>query len=152
MQKEPYRKHYILQKRPIIKRSLLIVVTPPCIRDGHIRETIFYTRQQLIDESSTSTQISQKRGYNKNSKDRVNTCITGWRRLIGSPRLQIFHKRATKFRSLLRKMTHKDKGSYASSATCTPRYGGYGVISAYEYGSLLQNIVSFIGLFCKRDL
>jgi len=34
---------------------------------------------------------------------------TGWRRLIGSPKLQIiFHKRATKYRSLLRKMTYKD--------------------------------------------
>ena len=37
---------------------------------------------------------------------------TGWRRLIGSPKLQIiFHKRATKYRALLRKMTYKDKGS-----------------------------------------
>jgi len=43
-------------------------------------------------------------------------CHTGWRRLIGSPKLQIiFHKRATKYRSLLLKMTYKDKGSYASS-------------------------------------
>jgi len=41
---------------------------------------------------------------------------TGWRRLIGSPKLQIiFHKRATKYRSLLREMTYKDKGSYESS-------------------------------------
>jgi len=41
---------------------------------------------------------------------------TGWRRLIGSPKLQIiFHKRATKYRSLLWKMTYKDKGSYESS-------------------------------------
>jgi len=40
----------------------------------------------------------------------------GWRRLIGSPRLQIiFHKRVTKYRSLLRKMTYKDKGSCESS-------------------------------------
>ena len=46
---------------------------------------------------------------------------TGWRRLIGSPKLQIiFHKRATKYRSLLRKMTHKDKGSYESSPPCMP--------------------------------
>ena len=31
---------------------------------------------------------------------------TEWRRLIGSPKLQIiFHKRATKYRSLLPKMT-----------------------------------------------
>ena len=41
---------------------------------------------------------------------------TGWRRLVGSPKLQIiFHKRATEYRSLLRKMTYKDKGSYESS-------------------------------------
>ena len=45
---------------------------------------------------------------------------TGWRRLIGSPKLQIiFHKRATKYRSLLRKMTYKDKGSYDSSPPCS---------------------------------
>jgi hypothetical protein len=38
---------------------------------------------------------------------------TGWRRLVGSPKLQIiFHKRATKYRAHLRKMTYKDKGSY----------------------------------------
>jgi len=47
---------------------------------------------------------------------------TGWRRLIGSPKLQIiFHKRATKYRSLLQKMTHKDKGSYESSPPCTSK-------------------------------
>jgi len=48
---------------------------------------------------------------------------TGWRRLIGSPKLQIIsHKRATTHRSLLRKMTYKDKGSYESSPPCnTPR-------------------------------
>ena len=46
---------------------------------------------------------------------------TGWRRLIGSPKLQIiFHKRATKYRSLLRKMTYKDKGSYDSTPPCSP--------------------------------
>ena len=44
---------------------------------------------------------------------------TGWRRLVGFPKLQIiFHKRATKYRSLLRKMTYKDKGSYESSPPC----------------------------------
>jgi len=47
---------------------------------------------------------------------------TGWRRLIGSPKLQIiFHKRATKYRSLLRKTTYKDKGSYEFSPPCTLR-------------------------------
>jgi len=45
---------------------------------------------------------------------------TGWPRLIGSPKLQIiFHKRATKYRSLLRKMTYKDKGSYEASPPCS---------------------------------
>jgi len=44
---------------------------------------------------------------------------TVWRRLIGSPKLQIiFRKRATKYRALLRKMTYKDKGSYESSPPC----------------------------------
>ena len=37
-----------------------------------------------------------------------------WRRLIGSPKSQIiFHKRATKYRALLLKMTYKYKGSYS---------------------------------------
>jgi len=45
---------------------------------------------------------------------------TGCRRLTGSSKLQIiFHKRATKYRSLLRTMTYKDKGSYESSPPCT---------------------------------
>ena len=49
----------------------------------------------------------------------MNTLDTGWRRLIGSPKLQIiFHKRATKYRSLLRKITYKDKGSHESSPPC----------------------------------
>jgi len=32
----------------------------------------------------------------------------------------VFHKRATKYRSLLWKMTYKDKGSYESSPPCSP--------------------------------
>jgi len=47
----------------------------------------------------------------------------GWRRLIGSLKLQIiFHKRATKYRSLLRKITHKDKASYDSTPPCNSVY------------------------------
>ena len=39
-----------------------------------------------------------------------------------APKLQIiFHKRATKYRALLRKMTYKDKGSYESSPPCNRR-------------------------------
>ena len=45
---------------------------------------------------------------------------TGWRRLIGSPKLQIiFHKKATKYKSLFRKMTYKDRGSFESLPPCT---------------------------------
>jgi len=47
------------------------------------------------------------------------TPATGWRRLIGSPKLQvIFRKRATNNRALLWKLTYEDKGSYESSPPC----------------------------------
>ena len=63
---------------------------------------------------------------------------TGWRRLIGSPKLQIiFHKRATKYRSLLRKMTYKDNRSYESSPPC---------IYAYLYLCIYVFIFSFVYL------
>jgi len=43
----------------------------------------------------------------------------GWRRLIESRKLHIiFHKGATKYRSLLLQMTYKDKGSCESSPPC----------------------------------
>jgi len=46
--------------------------------------------------------------------------VKGWRKFIGSPKLQIiFHKRATKYISLLPKMTYKDKGYYESSPPCS---------------------------------
>jgi len=45
---------------------------------------------------------------------------TAWRRLIGSLKLQIsLQKRATRYISILRKMTYKDKGSCESSPPCT---------------------------------
>jgi len=49
----------------------------------------------------------------------VNTYDTGWQRPTGCLNLQvIFGKRATNYRALLRKMTYKDKASYASSPPC----------------------------------
>jgi len=49
---------------------------------------------------------------------RDKTC-RGSRRPIGCLKLQvIFHKRATNYRALLRKMTYKDKASYESSPPC----------------------------------
>jgi len=44
---------------------------------------------------------------------------TGWRRLVGCLKLQvIFRKRATKYATLLRKMTYKHRPSYGSSPPC----------------------------------
>ena len=49
-------------------------------------------------------------------------CRSGWYRVAKTHRIFklqiIFHKRATNYRSLLRKMTYKDKGSYESSLPC----------------------------------
>ena len=77
------------------------------------------TKHQLVDSTSQSLIVCA------NTKTPL-ICITtplihatGWRRRIGSPKLQIiFHKRATKYRSLLQEMTYKDKGSYESSPPC----------------------------------
>ena len=43
--KEPYKRDYILQKRPIILRSLLIVATP---YEGHVLKCIKYLYQCMI--------------------------------------------------------------------------------------------------------
>jgi len=99
-------------------------------------------------------------------------CIAGWRRLIGSPKLQIIlHKRATEYWALLWKMTYKDKGSYESSPPCASLFNSdtnsrrelpathserpcaYIVhevshTDRSDDTSLLQNIVFFIGLYC----
>jgi len=74
------------------------------------------------------------------TKQRRITC-TGWRRLIGSPKLQIIlHKRATKYRVLLRKMTYKDKGSYESSPPCTYETKTYTrIYETKTYYKFLQN-------------
>jgi len=71
--------------------------------------------------------------FNETSKRRVRVSLlllvslksslaTGWRRLKGSPKLHIiFHKRATKYRSLLQKTTYQDKGSYECNETSKRR-------------------------------
>ena len=55
----------------------------------------------------------------------VSTGSTGWQRLVECLKLQvIFRKRATNYRSLLRKMTCEDKASYGSSPPCSTYHWG----------------------------
>ena len=79
---------------------------------------------------------------------------TGWRRLIGSPKLQIiFHKRATKYRALLRKMTYKDKASYESSPPCIECDVCEMWCIIVWYGvATIRRLLKITGLFCKRAL
>jgi len=77
---------------------------------------------------------------------------TGWRRLIGSPKLQIiFHKRAIKYRLLLRKMTCKDKGSYESWPPCTTtRPVVQQSLRMYAYVFSIASVCVYVcaGIFC----
>jgi len=94
----------------------------------------FETEEMTLVINATSTSLcSCLRAYQWST-------TTGWRRIIGSRKLQIiFHKRATKYRSLLRKMTYKDKGSYESSPPC--------IITGWRrpIGCLRLQVI-----FCKR--
>jgi len=68
---------------------------------------------------------------------------TGWRRPIGCLKLQvIFRKRANNHRTLLRKMTYKDKASYGSSPPDIPDYTAdfWKFLPAHEF---LQKILSW---------
>ena len=73
---------------------------------------------------------------------------TEWRRPIVSPKLQIiFHKRATKHRSLLRKKTYKDTGFYESSPPCALYIHVYRFIFMYGVATI-SRLLKIIGLFC----
>jgi len=82
---------------------------------------------------------------------------TGWRGLIGSPKLQIiFNKRATKYRALLQKITNKDKTSYGSSPPCVYVQYQYGEASVSRIdeitGQVCKRALLKETIFCKRDL
>jgi len=103
--KESYKRDYILQKRPIILHG----------KYSHVRHDTFTCvtwHVHMCDMTHSHVWHTVLRRYRWPTS-------TGWRRLKGSPKSQIiFHKRATKYRALLRKMTYKDKGSYESSPPC----------------------------------
>jgi len=80
---------------------------------------------------------------------------SGWRRLIGSPKLPIiFHETATKYKSLLQKMTYEDKGSYESSPPCTSRLPKQERFSqshmGWHFPTLFQSWTLFQGRLIKR--
>jgi len=85
------------------------------------------TRTYISHYTSVRTLYECMCVYYMNTYVHVHVCtftetsdVTGWRRLVGSPKLQIIsHKTATKYRSLLWKMTYQDKGSYGSSPPCS---------------------------------
>ena len=72
---------------------------------------------------------------------------TGWRICIGCLRLQIsFRKRAIKYRALLRKMTHKDKVSYASLPPC--RHSRKWVVEPLHTWIWVTTLI--LGFFCGK--
>ena len=80
---------------------------------------------------------------------------TEWRRPIGCLELQVtFRKRATNYRSLLRKITYKDKASYGSSLPCM--YIAYTctfhIHVHFIYMYISYTCTPHIRLFCKRAL
>jgi len=102
-------------------------------------------REREREVSENCVRGTETKLKNTDARSQTHNIHTGWRRLIGSPKLQvIFHRRATKYRSLLRKMTYKDKGSYESSPSvyrCTLANTQH--TYAYTY------TCKIIGLFCK---
>jgi len=61
----------------------------------------------------------------------------------------IFHKGASKYRSLLRKMTYKDKGSYESSPPCSNTSLHVHVHTAYTaYIYRIHVHIAHIGYMC----
>jgi len=75
---------------------------------------------------------------------------TGWRRCIECLKLLVsFHKRATNYRALLRKMTYKDKTSYASSPQGLYRVAKMRKMS-YLYTSFSAKEPYNKWLFCRK--
>ena len=83
------------------------------------KKSMRYKMYHVCTRTSLLPQHQQSTAGRNSQESQLAICTTGWRRLIRSPKLQIiFHKRAIKYRSLVRKMTYKDKGSYESSPPC----------------------------------
>ena len=83
----------------------------------HTRCLSYRMANSILGISSSEEYVLQKNILQKNLSICLNYRVVNTH---GSHELQIiFQKRATKYRSLLRKMTYKDKGSYESLPPCT---------------------------------
>ena len=99
------------------ERECVRVSMGGCVERHLLSWRIFSSLNSWVAHQMTRSWVHLSISHDLNV--RMHNLNTGWRRLIGPPKLQIiFHKRATKYRSLLQKMTYEDKGSYESSPPC----------------------------------
>jgi len=137
----------VIQRSPFLSMHVRVLGTSPCACMSHLKITTYLLTLWNGVSLCVHVWVIQRSPFFYACMSHRNT---GWQWLIGSPKLQIiFNKRATKYRSLLRKMTYKDKGSYESSPPCSAicMYG------SYKYGVATTNrLLISIGLFCKRAL
>ena len=137
----------VIQRSPFLSMHVRVLGTSPCACMSHLKITTYLLTLWNGVSLRVHVWVIQRSPFFYACMSHRNT---GWQWLIGSPKLQIiFNKRATKYRSLLRKMTYKDKGSYESSPPCSAicMYG------SYKYGVATTNrLLISIGLFCKRAL
>ena len=129
--KEPYKRgYYILQKRPIIFRRLLIVATPyvngTCMNDWCTKHSgvwlIWCVWVMSHIWTSQVTHMNKEDTYTQEG----HTCVA----------------RLTRARMKETWRVHTERA----------HMGWLRLVGSINYRSLLQNIVSFIGLFCRRDL
>jgi len=74
---------------------------------------------------------------------------TGWLRPIRSPKMQIIsHKRVTKYRSLLPKMTYNDEVCYESSPSCTP----FPAHAAYPDSLTMHRVLKHLFTYKDKDV
>jgi len=96
-------------------RLLMRILSRNGTRKRRIRQIIHLNTIEFCQNSKVESFVTQRLGYRFSSSVRTlfQRHIHTRRRLIRYPKLRIiFHKRATEYRSLLWKMTYKDKGSY----------------------------------------